>query len=68
MEPLVEIFDRMENFGMRQVRIVERRHLHAVLIDKFGVGLVKSAFLERLIEQECSGIRRYVSVCAFLRG
>ena len=38
----------MEDLGMRQMRIMQRRDLHAALIDQLGVGDIEPAILDRL--------------------
>ena len=40
------------------MRIMQRRDLHAVVVDQFGIGLVEPAVLQRLVEQERSRIGR----------
>src|SRR6202167_5904564 len=54
----VEILHRMENLGVRQVRIMQRRHLDAVGVDQLGVLLVEPAVLQRLAVKFGAGIRR----------
>ena len=58
VEAPVERLDRVEDLGVRQMRIVQRRDLHAVVVDQLGVRFVEPAVLHRLPVQEGAGIGR----------
>src|SRR6185437_7919320 len=58
IEAPVEFFDRVEDFAVAQMWIVQGRDLHAVLVDELGMSIVEPAVLHRLIEQERARIRR----------
>src|SRR5215831_281612 len=58
IEAAVEFLDRVEDFAVAQMRIVQRRDLHAVFVDELGMRIVEPAVLHRLIEQEGARIRR----------
>ena len=51
----VELLDRMEDFGVAQMRIMQRRHLHAVLVDQFGIGMRRAS---RSRSPACTGTCR----------
>src|SRR5215470_10045905 len=51
IEALVKGLERLEDLGVRQVRIVQRRDLHATLVDEFGVAEVEPAVFDRLAVQ-----------------
>src|SRR5690349_23646723 len=57
IEPLVEALDRLEDFGVPEVRIVERRDLRTVFRQKVGVFGEPAVFLGLLVE-EGAWIRR----------
>src|SRR5215472_19219911 len=48
IEAFVECLERLEDLGMRQVRVVQGRDLHAALVDEFGVAEVEPAVVDRL--------------------
>src|SRR5258708_7717684 len=56
--PPVEDLDGIEDLAMREVRVVGRRDLHAVLVDQLGVLDVEPAILHRLLVKERAGIGR----------
>jgi hypothetical protein len=43
IEAPIELLDRIEDFGVAQMRIMQRRDLHAVVIDKLGMSIVEPA-------------------------
>ena len=58
IEAPVEGLDAVEDLGVRQMRVVQRRDLHAVLVDQLGMLGVEPAILDRLLVQERAGIGR----------
>ena len=56
IKAFVEGLDVIEDFGVRQMRIVQRGDLHAVIVDELGIGRVQPAIGERLVVQECARI------------
>ena len=58
VEALVEGLHRVEDLGVAEMRIVQRRDLDAVLVDQFGVRGVEPAVLHRLVVEEGAGIGR----------
>jgi hypothetical protein len=49
VEAPVEILHRIEDFGMSEMRIVQRRDLHPVGVE-FGVRIIKPAILQRFLD------------------
>jgi len=43
IESPVKLLDGIEYFRMREMRIVQRRDLHAFIIDEFGMRLIEPA-------------------------
>ena len=58
IELLVEVLDRVEDLGVAEMRIVQRRDLHAVVVDQLGVVVVEPAVLHRLLVEERARIGR----------
>ena len=58
IEFLIEILDRLEDLGVAQVRIVERRDLRALLGQKIDLLVIEPAVFLCLPVQECPRIRR----------
>src|SRR5579884_14937 len=58
VEALVEGFERLEDLGVRQVRVVQRCDLHAALVNQLGMVEVEPAVGERLAVQLGSRVGR----------
>src|SRR5689334_22812803 len=58
IEAAVEVLHRVEDLAVAETRIVQRRDLHAALVDQLGVLGVEPAVLHRLLVQERARIRR----------
>ena len=58
IEAPVEILDRMEDLGVAQMRIMQRRDLHALVVDQLGIGRIEPAVLDRLLVEERARIGR----------
>ena len=58
VEAPVEGLDRVEDFLVRQMRIMQRRDLDAVIVDQLGMLGVEPAILQRLLIEEGAGIGR----------
>src|SRR5690348_4012017 len=56
VEALVEDLDGIEDLAVREVRIVERRDLDAVLVDELRMRRIEPAVLHRLLVKKGAGI------------
>ena len=61
VEAAVEGLDRIESLGVAEAGIVQRGHLHAVVVNELGVGVVEPPVLERLLIEVRPGIGRAAS-------
>src|SRR5690348_14062519 len=52
IEAPVERLYALENLGVREVRVVQRRDLHAALVDQLRMLRVEPAVLDRLVVEE----------------
>src|ERR1700687_1799440 len=48
IEALVKGFERFEDFGVRQMRVVERRDLPPAVVEELGMGDVEPTLADRL--------------------
>ena len=58
VEAPVELLDRLENLGVAEMRIMQRRDLHAAVVDEFGMRFVEPAVLQRFAIKLGAGIGR----------
>src|SRR5207237_3296141 len=57
IEAPIERIQRLEDFGVAEMRVMQRRDLHAALIGQFGVRQVEPAILDCLAMQIGAGVR-----------